>query len=285
MLVPDCEYYIIVLGCYDKDASNPASLSICSFTTAAQPIVGNPAIEIEAEVGFRAFIVRYNPNEDCKQFVHWIWTTDEMGGYIDLFGDRLMRDFCRTIAVNLDAADEANLAIKRTFDVTENVVRENTAVAVAMDANGTPSSVIARKDFTLMEVPEGEFEPVAHISAGNRISATLAYLDVTMEKTCISCFFRLYTADEIEQLKAMSEDDKEDLARNIAMEGWGVKNNNFGFNKELGILTGDSSTTHDERVVELQPETTYALAYVARNYFGELSELCFSEPFTTKALE
>lgn len=284
MLVPDCEYYIIVLGCYDKDASNPASLSICSFTTAAQPIVGNPAIEIEAEVGFRAFIVRYNPNEDCKQFVHWIWTTDEMGGYIDLFGDRLMRDFCRTIAVNLDAADEANLAIKRTFDVTENVVRENTAVAVAMDANGTPSSVIARKDFTLMEVPEGEFEPVAHISAGNRISATLAYLDVTMEKTCISCFFRLYTADEIEQLKAMSEDDKEDLARNIAMEGWGVKNNNFGFNKELGILTGDSSTTHDERVVELQPETTYALAYVARNYFGELSELCFSEPFTTKAL-
>jgi hypothetical protein len=63
-----------------------------------------------------------------------------------------------------------------------------------------------------------------------------------------------------------------------------VKNNNFGFNKELGILTGDSSTTHDERVVELQPETTYALAYVATNYFGELSELCFSEPFTTKAL-
>lgn len=284
LLVPDCEYYIIVLGCYDEDASNPASLSICSFTTPAQPIVGNPSIEIEAEVGYRAFIVRYQPNDDCRQFVHWIWTTDEMGEYIDLFGDRLMRDFCRTIAASLDASDENNLAIKRTFDVTDNVVRENTAIAVAMDANGTPSSVIARKDFTLLEIPEGEFEPVAHISAGSRISATLAYLDVTMEKTCMSCFYRLYTAEEVEQIKTMSDAEKDELARRIAAEGWGVKNNKFGFDPELGVLTGDSSTTHDERVVELNPETEYALAYVAKNYFSELSELCFTEPFTTKAL-
>ena len=283
-LVPDCEYFIVVLGCYDKDASNPASLSICSFTTPAQPLVGNPSIEIDAEVGYRAFVVRYRPNEDCKQFVHWIWTTDEMGGYIDLFGERLMRDFCRTIAVNLDAADESNLAIKRTFDVSADVVKENTAIAVAMDANGTPSADIVRKDFTLLDVPEGNFAPVAHISAGDRISATLAYLDITMEKTCMSCFYRLYKAEEAEQLMAMSGADKHQLAVNIASEGWGVKNFKFAYDKESGVLTGDSFTTHDEHVVELQPETTYVLAYVAKNYFSEISDLCFTEPFTTKPL-
>jgi len=30
-LVPDCDYYIVVLGCYDDEGTNPASLSICSF--------------------------------------------------------------------------------------------------------------------------------------------------------------------------------------------------------------------------------------------------------------
>lgn len=284
VLVPDCEYYIIVLGCYDKDASNPASLSICSFTTAAQPLVGAPAIDIEAEVGYRAFIVRYKPNDDCSRFVHWIWTTEEMGGYIDLFGERLMRDFCRTIAVSLDAKDEANLAIKRTFDVSADVVRENTAIAVAIDANGTPAADISRVDFTLLEVPEGDFEPMAHISAGSRVSATLAYFDITLEKTSTSCFYRLYKAEEVEQIKEMSAEEQRQLALNIASEGWGVKNYNFAFDKDMGILTGSSFTTHEEHAVELQPETSYALAYVAKNYFSEISELCFTEPFTTKPL-
>lgn len=283
-LVPDCDYYIVVLGCYDEEASNPASLSICSFTTTAKDIMGDPSIAIEAEVGYRAFIVRYHPNEDCKQFVHWIWTTEEMGAYIDLFGDRMMRDFCRTIAVAYDAGDEANLAIKRTFDISDEIVRENTAIAVAIDANGTPSSEISRKDFTLLEVPEGEFTPAASISAGSRISATLAYFDITMEKNCMSCFYRLYTAEEIEAIRSMSAEDKYNIAVSIANEGWGVQNYNFSFNTDLGTLTGDSFSTSDEHVAELKPETEYALAYVAKNYFGELSDLCFSEPFRTKAL-
>lgn len=283
-LVPDCDYYIVVLGCYDDEGTNPASLSICSFTTSAKELVGDPAIAIEAEVGYRAFIVRYHPNEDCSQFVHWIWTTEEMGGYIDLFGDRMMRDFCRTIAVTYDARAEENLAIKRTFDISDDVVRENTAIAVALDVNGTPSSEIVRKDFTLLEVPEGEFTPEASISAGSRISATLAYFDVTMEKSCMSCFYRIYTGEEIEQIKSMSEEEKYEVALSIANEGWGVQNFRFSFNTDLGTLTGDSYSTSDEHVAELKPDSEYALAYVAKNYFGELSELCFTDTFRTKPL-
>ena len=283
-LVPDCDYYVIVLGCYDEEGTNPSSLNIFSFTTTAVELVGNPEISIDAEVGYRAFIVRYEPNDDCSRFVHWIWTTEEMGGFIDLFGERMMRDFCRSVSAVYDASDEANLAFKRTFGLTDDVVKENTAIAVAIDRNGTPSSRIVRKDFVLLDVPEGDFAPKAAISPGERISATLAYLDITMEKTCMSCFYRMYTAEEIEEIKSMSDEEKEILAVNIASEGWGVQNVNFSFNPDLGVLTGDSYSTSYERLVELKPDTEYSLAYVAKNYFGELSELCFMDTFRTKPL-
>ncbi len=283
-LVPDCDYFIIALGCYDEEASNPASLSVCSFTTAAKPLVGNPSISITAEVGYNAFVVKYQPNRNCSQFAHWIWTTDEMAEYIDLFGDRMMRDFCRCIAPSLDASDENNLVVKRTFESTEDLVRENTAVAVAIDANGTPSAELARIDFTLLEVPEGEFAPVAHIAANDRISATLAYFDVTMEKSCMSCFYRLLTAEEGKQLEAMSKEEKDAFANHLAADGWGVSNPNFGYDKASGTLTGSSFSSSDQHVTEIQPDTEYVLAYTAKNYFGEVSELCITEPFRTKPL-
>lgn len=283
-VVPDCEYYVLVLGCYDPDGVNPASLSIASVTTMKKELVGDPQIAIEAETGYRAFIVRYHPNEDCKFFYHWIWSTKEMSEYIDLFGDRMMRDFCRTaVSQAYDATLEENLYVKRTFDTAVDVIRENTAIAVAVDANGTPSSEIMRYDFSLMEIPEGDFTPVARIKAGSRISATLAYLDIEMEKNCMSCFYRIYTAENAELVKGLSADEKYAEAYSIASEGWGVANNNFSFNSDLGTLTGSAFKTTNSQV-ELLPDTEYVVLYVAKNNFGELSELCFSEPFRTKPL-
>lgn len=284
VVVPDCEYYILVLGCYDTDGVNPASLSIARVTTLTKELVGDPQIAIEAETGYRAFIVRYHPNEDCKFFYHWIWSTEEMSEFIDLFGDKMMRDFCRTaVSQAYDATLEENLYVKRTFDTADDIIRENTAVAVAVDANGTPSAEIMRYDFSLMEIPEGDFTPVARIKAGNRISATLAYLDIEMEKNCMSCFYRLYTSENAELLKTLSADEKYAEAYSIASEGWGVANDNFSFNSDLGTLTGSSFKTSNSQV-ELQPDTEYVVLYVAKNNFGELSDLCFSEPFKTKPL-
>ena len=284
VVVPDCEYYILVLGCYDTDGVNPASLSIARVTTLTKELVGDPQIAIEAETGYRAFIVRYHPNEDCKFFYHWIWSTEEMSEFIDLFGDKMMRDFCRTaVSQAYDATLEENLYVKRTFDTVDDIIRENTAVAVAVDANGTPSAEIMRYDFSLMEIPEGDFTPVARIKAGNRISATLAYLDIEMEKNCMSCFYRLYTSENAELLKTLSADEKYAEAYSIASEGWGVANDNFSFNSDLGTLTGSSFKTSNSQV-ELQPDTEYVVLYVAKNNFGELSDLCFSEPFKTKPL-
>ena len=133
VLVPDCDYYIMVLGCYDEEGTNPATLSLCEVTTKCKPVVGDPRIDIESLVGHTAFIVKYHPNEDCKYFYHWIWSTEEIGEFIDIFGDRMMRDFCRTYSGCYDASVEENLAIKRTFASASDVDPENTAIAVAVD--------------------------------------------------------------------------------------------------------------------------------------------------------
>lgn len=284
-VLPDCDYFIMVLGYYDADGKNPASLSIAQVTTPMGEMLGNPQIAIETEVGYRAFIVQYHPNEDCRFFYQWIWSTKEISEFIDLFGDRMMRDFCRSqVTEPYDVTIEENLYVKRTLEITDNVDRNNTAIAVAVDANGNPSSEIIRNDFSLRDIPEGEFDPVAKINAGSRVGATIAYLDVEMEKNCMSCFYRMYTSDNAELIKGFSPAEKVAEAQSIANEGWGVANNNFAFNPDLEILTGDAYRTSSQFQMELKPNTEYVVVYVAKNYFGELSELCFSEPFTTKPL-
>ena len=285
VIIPDCDYYILVLGCYDVAGNNPASLSIAEVTTLAKPVAGDPQIAVEAEVGYRAFIVKYHPNEDCKYFYHWIWSTEEMSEYIDLFGDRMMRDFCRSaVSEAYDASLEDNLYVKRTFDTADGLIRENTVIAVATDANGTPAEDIIRYDFELLDIPEGDFAPVASVEAGARIGATLAYLDVEMEKSCMSCFYRLYSRDAADMIMSSSDDEKAAEALSLAVEGWGVANKRYSFNSDLGVLTGDSYKTSNEVRSDLAPDTEYVVLYVAKNGFGELSELCASEPFRTKVL-
>ena len=81
-----------------------------------------------------------------------------------------------------------------------------------------------------------------------------------------------------------SNEVKHDEAVSIANEGWGVANANYSFNSETNTLTGDYFSTSSEVQVELKPDTEYVVLYVAKNGFGELSELCFSKPFKTKPL-
>ena len=284
VLVPDCDYYIMVLGCYDEEGTNPASLSLCEVTTKSKPLAGDPRINIETIEGHTAFIVKYHPNEDCKYFYHWIWSTEEIGEYIDLFGDRMMRDFCRTYSLCYDASQEENLAIKRTFATASDVMPENTAVAVAVDENLTPSTVLMRKDFKLLQKPEGDFTPKATVKVGARLGATMTYIDVWMDKTCESCFYRVYTKSEAEALKNASAEEQTAECYSLASEGWGVSNINFAYDPDLQVLTGKEFSTSGEVKFELEPETEYVIVSVAENRFGELSSLGFSEPFITKAL-
>ena len=278
-ILSDCDYMIMVLPFYDEEGQVPAPVCICEVTTEKATPEGNPEIDVESMVGHTAFIVKYYPNEDCRYFYHWIWATDEIAEFIDLFGERMMRDFCRVAGGPYDATEQTNLAFKRTTDM-----RNNTAVVVAADANMVPTGLV-RHDFTLLEKPTSEeFKPEVTIEAGSRMSATMTYITVQMERSCENCFYRVYKKADADLLKNGSDAEKTAEAQNLAVEGWGVANPNFGYDSDLQQLTGDSFTTNDETKLELEPETEYVIVYVGQNRFDELSELKFSTPFTTKKL-
>ena len=279
-VLSDCDYMIIVLPFYDEEGQVPAPLCIASVTTEKNTPIGNPHVGIDALVGHTAFIVKYYPNEDCRYFYHWIWSTDEIAEYIDLFGERMMRDFCRVAGGPYDAADETNLAVKRITDM-----RFNTAVVVAVDENMTPTDIV-RHDFKLLEKPTSdEFIPEVTIEAGTRRSATMTYITVQMEKSCESCFYRVYKKAEADALMNGTDAEKAAEAQSLAVEGWGVANLNFDYDSDFQQLTGDSFTTDDETKLDLMPETEYVIVYVGKNRFNELSALKFSAPFTTKPLD
>ena len=278
-ILSDCDYLIMVLPFYDEEGQVPAPVCICEVATAMAEPEGAPYIGVEAEVGHTAFIVKYYPNEDCRYFYHWIWSTEEIAEYIDLFGERMMRDFCRVAGGPYDATDEASLAFKRITDMPNNTV-----VVVGADANMVPTGLV-RYDFKLLEKPTAdEFKPEVTIEAGSRRSATMTYITVKMEKSCESCFYRIYKKAEADALMNGKDAEKLAEAQSLAVEGWGVANPNFDYNSDFQQLTGDSFTTDGETKLELQPETEYVIVYVGKNRFNELSDLRFSKPFTTKKL-
>ena len=278
-ILSDCDYMIIVLPFYDEEGQVPAPLCISEVATEKATPVGNPYIGIDALVGHTAFIVKYYPNEDCRYFYHWIWATEEIAEYIDLFGERMMRDFCRVAGGPYDATNEENLAFKRITDM-----RNNTAVVVAVDANMVPTGLV-RQDFQLLEKPtSAEFKPQVTIEAGSRMSATMTYITVQMEKSCESCFYRVYKKAEADALMNGTDAEKLAEAQSLAVEGWGVANPNFDYDSDFQQLTGEAFTTDDETKLDLMPETEYVIVYVGKNRFNELSELKFSAPFTTKKL-
>lgn len=278
-ILSDCDYMIIVLPFYDEEGQVPAPLCISAVTTEKATVEGNPYIGVESLVGHTAFIVKYYPNEDCRYFYHWIWATEEIAEYIDLFGERMMRDFCRIAGGPYDATDETNLAFKRVTDM-----RNNTAVVVAVDKNMVPTGLV-RHDFQLLEKPTSEeFKPKVTIEAGSRMSATMTYITVQMEKSCESCFYRVYKKEEADILKNGTDAEKAAEAQSLAVEGWGVANPNFDYDSDFQQLTGDAFTTENETKLDLMPETEYVIVYVGKNRFNELSELKFSAPFTTKKL-
>lgn len=278
-VLSDCDYMITVLPFYDEEGQVPAPVCICEVATEEAGLVGDPEIEIESMVGHTAFIVKYYPNEDCRYFYHWIWSTDEIGEFIDLFGEKMMRDFCRVAGGPYDATNPENLAFKRN-----TTMPDNTAVVVAADENMTPTGLV-RLDFSLLERPQsGDFTPEVTIEVGTRVGATMTNISVQMEKSCENCFYRVYAKSDADAIRNSSDEEKIALAANLTVEGWGVNNPNFGYDSDLQQLTGSSFHTDGEVKFELDPESEYVIVYVGQNRFDELSALKFSEPFMTKPL-
>lgn len=285
-IVPDCDYIIAACGCYDEDCTLNDSGEMCLVfvRTTAEPLKGNPSVEIEVKTGYTAFAVSHTLNNDAAGIYYFATVTFMVDEYVDVFGERAYRDYMRSYYIG-DAVlkdDVDNLTYSTSFDHPDPTV-SNTATAVAVDENGTPSPYFSRVDFTLKTVP-AENEPASgSITLTNYISASYAEFVTTLDENCQAMFYRVIPESEAQELMAATDEKKNDYIFELAQEGYGVKNIHFSFDEKNGIATG-SSYSSTEFDFGFSPSTQYRVVFVCRNYYQKLSELKFSDMFTTKPL-
>ena len=296
--VPDAQYIIAAAGCYDESASESAAteLTLVYVCTDSKPLIGNPSVDIDVNAQYRGAIISHTPNADCAGIYYFGTNQDMLDPYVDAFGDRMLRDLMRhwyvpNTPIPVDNPDNLWYQIGPWDNPDPNLMI--TTVAFGVDANGTPGKVFSRKDFHLKEIPQDadeamlkyEFDP-------ENYSATYAEYKITLGKECRSGYHYAlkmddYTADgNIAPARYYIEGTDEvraELANALALAGYGTANANFSFDEEKNEAIGNS---FDGRWVDynLTPDTEYVIAYCGKNFYGEITELHFSEPFRTKKL-
>ena len=264
--------------------------------TDSKPLIGNPSVDIDVNAQYRGAIISHTPNADCAGIYYFGTNQDMLDPYVDAFGDRMLRDLMRhwyvpNTPIPVDNPDNLWYQIGPWDNPDPNLMI--TTVAFGVDANGTPGKVFSRKDFHLKEIPQDadeamlkyEFDP-------ENYSATYAEYKITLGKECRSGYHYAlkmddYTADgNIAPARYYIEGTDEvraELANALALAGYGTANANFSFDEEKNEAIGNS---FDGRWVDynLTPDTEYVIAYCGKNFYGEITELHFSEPFRTKKL-
>lgn len=296
--VPDAQYIVAVGACYDDSASEAAmtELTLVYVHTKSKQIVGNPDVEIEVNAQYKGAIVTNVPNSDCAGVYYFATQMDMIDPYVDAFGDRMLRDFIRhyyvpNTPVAADAIDNLTYQIGPWEEPDPTLMI--TAVAVGVDANGTPSKNLKRVDFHLKPIPEDTETAMMEYSLDEEnYSATYAELVVELDKECRSGFHLLLKMDEQNFDGYLSsgrtyleggDDVRAALKNHIALYGYGVANKNFSYDFDKNEATGQAFT---DKWVEynLAPDTEYVIAYCGKNAYGDVSDICFSEVFKTKPL-
>lgn len=296
--VPDAEYIIAVAGCYDDSASEASAteLTLVYVRTTAKPLIGNPSVEIEVNAQYRGAIINHVPNADCAGIYFFGTNQDMLDPYVDAFGDRMLRDLMRhwyvpNNPIAVDNPDNLVYQIGPLENPDPNLMI--TATAFGVDANGTPGKVFSRKDFHLKEIPqEAEDAELSYELDPENYSATYAEYKIRLGKECRSGFHLALCMDAPNAQGQIntgryylegSDEVKAELARMLADGGYGTSNENFSFDEQKQEAVGGSFETKWVDYA-LLPDTEYIIAYCGRNFYGDISDLYFSEPFRTKKL-
>ena len=296
--IPDCGYLIAVVASTEENISSVTQedLTLCYVHTTSQPLIGDPQCEIEVNVGYTQFGVQHYLNADAAAVYFFGYLSSEIDAYIDAFGDTMFRDFIRTRVTAPSVENDPNnpeslyYSVKYGDGADPSVM--STTCAVAVDANLTPQEGYSRRDFHLLEVPEDM--PEAELSVDileERVAAAYVEFNVNFTADCQTIFYNVFPASYLEEINAMSDKDKRSLARYIRDFGYGCHNPEFTWDAEAGEATGSSAVVRLDAVsafaamdaanVPIMPGQTYAVVYVGRNGAQQLTELKFSETFTT----
>ncbi|MGN1210169.1 MAG: hypothetical protein ACI4TM_00670 [Candidatus Cryptobacteroides sp.] len=286
-IVPDCDYVIAVCGCYDEDCTlnDSGEMGLVFVRTTSQPLQGSPSVDVQVRTGYKSFVVTHNLNTDAAGIYYFATVAYMIDEYIDVFGERAYRDYMRSYYIG-DAVmkgDEENLQYSMSFQNPDPTLI-NAATAVAIDENGTPAKYFSRVNFNLKAVPEDNQAADGSVEMTKYISATYAEFVNNLDPNCQTMYYRLVTDSEAQSLMAATEAERKAYALGLAEEGYGLNNKYFSFDEASGMPTG---TSYSETNFDfgLSPATDYRVVFVCKNFYQVLSDLKFSEIFTTKPLE
>ncbi len=284
-IVPDCEYVIAAVGCFDKDGYEQGDLSLCYVRTPYYPLQGDPRVEMEVLTSFNAMQIDYIPNKDAKYFYEWCSDESDLQPYIDTYGEKLYIDFMRNAVYDPRSCSDADaLFFYRNFGSAASPEVPIMATTVGLDANYTPATTMEREIFTLRERPAETTPAEATITIDEEhVGATVFWLNVEMAANCNAAVMRVYTKEQAEEVKKMSEAELAVLAREIYENGWGFGNKNYGYNLDTDELTG-SSYRMSEPWVSCESDTEYVIAYTAMNQYKEVAPLKFTDVVKTKPI-
>ncbi len=285
-LQPDADYLLVTLSSFDDTCANPetyADMAVCHFRVPEAELVGDPQVIIDVDASYSGYTITYTANADCKFMYFLSNDAEQLDQYINLYGDKMYRDFLRHYGSLVDMS-EPYVSTTNVQEILPDVIYA--ATAIALDVNGTPAKVINRTDFTLKEKPAEEDRTIgtAKITMG-KISSGIARFTVEMDKYTYCVYQSNYSLAEANYyMNEATAAEKEAVVNRLAYDGWGHSNKNFKFDKETNTVTGEAGIDANAYWSALTPETEYAILYITRNAFGDLSELQMSEPYKTKKL-
>lgn len=276
----DCDYAICIIPCFDTEGLEPSGVNLAYFKTEAPALVGDPDVRIDVSISYRAFQAVHEPNDDCKWVCYWSYLTEQIDEYVDVVGDRMLRDFVRAASAAYDVASTADMVYHIDFGQSADAQVSQTVLALALDVNGTPAEYVTRKDFSLKPIPESP-EAVYTIKP-HKTAASIFWIEVDFGPTCKNCYYRWMSEEEAAKIKAYSADDQKAYARDLVQNAWGVHNYKFSFDVENNVPNGDAYLAIENQIVAYQPHEKYIIVSAGENFYGEVTDLQFSEPVVMK---
>lgn len=290
-IVPDGEYVIAAVACYDKDGTEQGEMTLCYVRTPHEELIGSPYVDIQVTPGYRSVQVNQVGNADTHYLYYWCSDESDLMPFIEGYGRKMYGDFMRHTLSDAYAATAEGVGYYLNFGQSADASSSLMATAIGLDENQTPAEDWQSVVFNLKEIPDAiepgtatfEIDPVY-------TAATIFNINVHIDKNAHSALFKVLTKADADALKESNEITRKAFALTINEEGWGVNNHNFSWNPETYELTGGSYDTTISWIngpsdgVRLQGDTEYVVVGIARNAATELSDLIFSEPVKTKPL-
>lgn len=293
-VVPDCEYIIAIVGCFDTEGVDQGDLSLCYVRTPYKKLIGTPEVDIQVIPRYTSVILNYECEQDAKYYYQWCSNYEDLQPYIDAYGDKLYIDFMRNAIYDptpANAGIDPNTGLSPhtyfiNFGLGATSDFDIMATAIGLDENQTPAEEFQQEVFRLKERPaDAKPAEASLVLLEEYISASLFWVECYMPENCPNAYMDLISPEEYEMYKNYDEAAMSTYAMLIQQEpAFGFTNWNYGMkNDAQGNPIYDSCTLRD-CIMFGAPDTEYYIAFTAMNEYRQLSPVEFIGPFKTDAL-